>query len=238
MHRNERIYCDYDSEDYVNHDDDVVPPTITICRKKNTRDYSYSQRQPVLEEYDAETSRKMSIRKYESKMNSTKTEVKSDMPEVKDDINEFMEFMEFKSQMKYYINKMGQYYKWSSSSYIDDLTQRLFAQCKTAQELFEYILSNVDLIAKRPELRKLTGIVNKRSFIQVLILKCVQLSKEINVRYDTLCKTHPRTNPSVRSAKSACLNAIKNAQIALSKKYNEHRIERETLQELLASQTI
>lgn len=261
MNTRARIYDDYDSDDYVNHDDDILPPTVTrLPIKKSKREYY--QRRPVLEEYDAETSRNMSIRKYESKMNSAKTlsdintgsyylpitktsDIHAESCSVPMSNLHFKpvysnEFEEFKTKVQSYINMMGQYYTWSSKLYIVDITVRLFAQCKTGQELFEYILLYANFIAQHPILRASSNTAangRKRSFMQVLILKCVQLSKEINDRYDEIRKTQRRANPGLRSAKSSCLSAIKNAQIALCENYNKYPFEHETLQELLASKS-
>jgi hypothetical protein len=211
------IYADYDSDDYVNH-------------------------------YNDRTSRKKSIRKYVSKMNSTKTAVESDdnskyhfMPIEKAHIELYSHFfppddvlIAFKEKLQYYINTMGQYYNRSAKLYISNITERLFTQCKTCQELFEYVLSRADYISQHPRLRNPTNTVHGHSLMQILILKCVQLSNEINDKYDEIRKTQHRSNPGLRAVKSACLNIIRRTQSVLCKMYNEHRIEKKTLQELLA----
>ena len=113
-----------------------------------------------------------------------------------------------------------------------ELTPRLIEQFKSIIGMFDYTGNHAEYIAKTSSyrrIRKETGL----SFMQVIILKCVSLSREVEVFYDQARRSNLRANPMLRDLKHRTLTKISETLDLLSNLYQEYPVESQSLESIL-----
>lgn len=137
------------------------------------------------------------------------------------------EYIQFRQTVKQFLQIASQVNRQQP-----DTNECLINQCQNIEQLYNYIIDNIEYISNESQFRKYQK-SGGDSFMQVCIRKCVNIAEEINRKYDRLRKVNVRSDPTMRSAKISALATVENAKNILCKYYIERPVEKETVEFLL-----